>query len=41
MPVLPTNFVEAPLKEEVADGTVSRLGEEIIKLKEELEKLEI
>jgi len=35
-------FVRGPLKEEVAaDGTISRLGEEIVKLKEELEKLEI
>ena len=37
------HFVKGPLREEVtaADGTISRLGEEIVKLKEELEKLEI
>ena len=35
------HFVKEPLKEEVADGSISKLGEEIIKLKEELEELEI
>jgi predicted nucleic acid-binding Zn-ribbon protein len=35
------HFVKEPLKEEAADGTISKLGEEIVKLKEELEKLEI
>jgi len=36
------NFVRGPLKEDtVADSTISKLEEEVVRLKEELERLEI